>query len=107
MKYYTISMFSDGTLLESITTKVAVDSMPDKTIKLLMESHDADDVDHHEDDLLAIKDSAGRDALEIAVDQGHVEFAAMLIRNGAEHADDLLKNKYVSSSFLQYVFVTV
>jgi hypothetical protein len=34
MKYYTISMFSDGTLLESITTKVAVDSMPDKTIKL-------------------------------------------------------------------------
>jgi hypothetical protein len=35
MKYYTISMFSKDTLLESITTKVAVDSMPDKTIKLL------------------------------------------------------------------------
>ena len=43
MKYYTISMFSDGTLLESITTKVAVDSMPDKTVKLLMESHGADE----------------------------------------------------------------
>jgi hypothetical protein len=36
-------MFSKGTLLESITTKVAVDSMPDKTIKLLMESYEADE----------------------------------------------------------------
>ena len=43
MKYYTISMFSKDTLLESITTKVAVDSMPDKTIKLLMESYEADE----------------------------------------------------------------
>ena len=43
MKYYTIRMFSEGTLLESITTKVAVDSMPNKTVKLLMESYDADE----------------------------------------------------------------
>ena len=43
MKYYTIKMFSEGTILETLTTKVAVDSMPDKTVKLLMESHDADE----------------------------------------------------------------
>ena len=36
MKYYTIRMFSEGTILETLTTKVAVDSMPDKTVKLLM-----------------------------------------------------------------------
>ena len=43
MKYYTIRMFSEGTILETITTKVAVDSMPDKTVKLLMESYEADE----------------------------------------------------------------
>ena len=43
MKYYTIRMFSEGTILETLTTKVAVDTMPDKTVKLLMESHDADE----------------------------------------------------------------
>jgi len=35
MKYYTISMFSKDTLLESITTKVAVDSMPDQDNKVI------------------------------------------------------------------------
>ena len=48
MKYYTIRMFSEGTVLETLTTKVAVDSMPDKTIKLLMESHDADEAEVYE-----------------------------------------------------------
>ena len=48
MKYYTIRMFSEGTILETLTTKVAVDSMPDKTIKLLMESHDADEAEVYE-----------------------------------------------------------
>jgi hypothetical protein len=41
-------MFSEGTLLEAITTKVAVDSMPDKTIKLLMESYEADEAEVYE-----------------------------------------------------------
>ena len=48
MKYYTIRMFSEGTILETLTTKVAVDSMPDKTVKLLMESHDADEAQIYE-----------------------------------------------------------
>ena len=48
MKYYTIRMFSEGTILETLTTKVAVDSMPDKTVKLLMESHDADEAEVYE-----------------------------------------------------------
>jgi hypothetical protein len=50
--------------------------------------------DTSEDDLLAIRDGDGRDALEISVDHGHVDFAAMLIRKGANHAKDFLKNKY-------------
>jgi hypothetical protein len=48
MKYYTIKMFSGDTLLEAITTKVAVDSMPDKTVKLLMESYEADEAQVYE-----------------------------------------------------------
>ncbi len=48
MKYYTIRMFAEGTILETLTTKVAVDSMPDKTVKLLMESHDADEAEIYE-----------------------------------------------------------
>ena len=48
MKYYTIRMFAEGTILETLTTKVAVDSMPDKTIKLLMDSHDADEAEVYE-----------------------------------------------------------
>jgi hypothetical protein len=50
------------------------------------------------DDLIAMRDGDGRDALEIAVDQGNVEFAAFLIRNGAAHPKDLLKNKYKTQS---------
>jgi hypothetical protein len=50
------------------------------------------------DDLIAMRDGDGRDALEIAVDQGNVEFAAFLISNGATHPKDLLKNKYKTRS---------
>lgn len=56
MKYYTISMFSDETLLESITTKQKVNSMPNKTIKLLMESYDADEAQLFEHDGLSAHD---------------------------------------------------
>jgi len=38
MKYYTIRMFSEGSILETLTTKVAVNRMPDKSVKLLMKS---------------------------------------------------------------------
>ena len=48
MKYYTIRMFSEGTILETLTTKVAVDSMPDKTVKLLMEAHGATEAQVYE-----------------------------------------------------------
>jgi hypothetical protein len=48
MKYYTIRMFSEGLILETLTTKVAVNRMPDKTVKLLMESHDADEAQVYE-----------------------------------------------------------
>ena len=48
--------------------------------------------------LIGMRDGDGRDALEIAVDQGNVEFAAFLIRNGAAHPKDLLKNKYKTQS---------
>ena len=43
MKYYTISMFSDGTLLECITTKQKLKSMSDKTVKLFMADCGADE----------------------------------------------------------------
>ncbi len=56
MKYYTISMFSKDTLLESITTKVAVDSMPDKTIKLLMAECGADEAQIIESDGVSAHD---------------------------------------------------
>lgn len=52
MKYYTISMFSEGSLLESITTKQKVNSMPNKTIKLLMETYSADEAQLFESDSL-------------------------------------------------------
>ena len=48
MKYYTIRMFSEGTVLETLTTKAAVDSMPDNTVKLIMEWHDADEAEVYE-----------------------------------------------------------
>lgn len=56
MKYYTISMFSDETLLESITTKQKVNSMPDNTIQLLMESYSADEAQLFEHDGLSAHD---------------------------------------------------
>jgi len=48
MKYYTIRMFSEGTILETLTTKAAVDSMPDSTVKLIMGWHDADEAEVYE-----------------------------------------------------------
>mgnify|MGYP000601157493 FL=1 len=48
MKYYTIRMFSEGTILETLTTKAAVDKMPDNTVKLLMEWHAADEAQVYE-----------------------------------------------------------
>ena len=48
MKYYTIRMFSEGTILETLTTKAAVDSMPDNTVKLIMGWHDADEAEVYE-----------------------------------------------------------
>ena len=56
MKYYTISMFSDETLLESITTKQKVNSMTNKTIKLLMETYSADEAQLFEHDGLFSND---------------------------------------------------
>ena len=56
MKYYTISMFSDETLLESITTKQKVNSMTNKTIKLLMETYSADEAQLFEHDGLSAND---------------------------------------------------
>ena len=55
-------------------------------------SSNSDDDD--QSDLLKMKDHECRDALEIAVDQGHVNFAAMLISCGAPHEPDFLKAKY-------------
>ncbi len=43
--------------------------------------------------LLNIKDSAGLDALEIAVDQGNVAFAAKLVSKGASFQKDFLKRR--------------
>lgn len=48
MKYYTIRMFSEGTVLETLTTKAAVDKMPDNTVRLLMDWHDADEAEVYE-----------------------------------------------------------
>ena len=48
MKYYTIRLFSKGSILETLTTKVAVDSMPNKTVKLLMEAHGATEAQLYE-----------------------------------------------------------
>ena len=46
---------------------------------------------HHK--LLNMKDGAGLDALEIAVDQGNVAFAAKLVRKGASFEKDFLKRR--------------
>ena len=39
MKYYTIKMFSEESLLECITTKQKLKSMSDKTVKLFIENY--------------------------------------------------------------------
>ena len=43
MKYYTIKMFSEESLLECITTKQKLKSMSDKTVKLFMADCGADE----------------------------------------------------------------
>jgi hypothetical protein len=58
------------------------------------QSLDDDDNGEEQGDLLSMKDREGRDALQIAVEEGNVNFAAMLISHGALYAGDFLKNKY-------------
>jgi hypothetical protein len=43
MKYYTITMFSEGSLLECVTTKQKLKSMSNKTVKLFMADCGADE----------------------------------------------------------------
>ena len=43
MKYYTITMFSEGGLLECVTTRQKLKSISNKTVKLLMKDCGADE----------------------------------------------------------------
>ena len=53
-----------------------------------------DDDDDGHDGIIESKDHAGFTALDIAVDQGNVNFAAMLVSKGAQHRQDFLKSRY-------------
>lgn len=50
MKYYTISMFSEESLLECVTTKQKLKSISNKTVKLLMADCGADEAQVFEHD---------------------------------------------------------
>ncbi len=56
MKYYTISMFSEGSLLECVTTKQKLKSMSNKTVKLLMKDCGADEAQIIESDGVSAHD---------------------------------------------------